>query len=86
MSAVVLKEIGVAYAVAIAAGKWHSYLIIDGKKYQVPSDYSWVPSMNNQGDLVGLEGMQFFESLARIEFFTIKKRQGAGVVRLEYSR
>jgi phytoene dehydrogenase-like protein len=52
----VLKEIGIPYTGGIAANK--AYLIIGGKKHEVPAEYSWGGSNANQ----------LFNSLAKIDF------------------
>src|SRR3712207_5656873 len=50
LGAAVLKEIGINYTGGIAAGKGVTYLIKDGKKHQVPSDYSWISSLKKEGN------------------------------------
>ena len=52
LGASVLQELGVAYTGGTPPGKGASYLISDGKKHQVPSDYSWVSSTKSSGILV----------------------------------
>jgi phytoene dehydrogenase-like protein len=67
LGAAVLQELGVTYTGGIAAGKGSSYLISDGKKHQIPSDYSWIPSAKGEGNL-GEAKSQFFNSLAKVDF------------------
>jgi hypothetical protein len=68
LGAAVLQELGVTYTGGIAAGKGSSYLISDGKKHQIPSDYSWIPSAKGEGNLGEANESQFFNSLAKVDF------------------
>jgi phytoene dehydrogenase-like protein len=68
IGAAVLKELGVSYSGAIAAGKGATYLIKDGKKQQVPGDYSGISSMKSEGNSDETEENQFFDSLAKMDF------------------
>jgi phytoene dehydrogenase-like protein len=68
IGAAVLKEIGITYTGGIAAGKGASYLVIGGKKHQVPSDYSWISSSRREGGSSEIDGSQFFNLLAKIDF------------------
>jgi phytoene dehydrogenase-like protein len=86
LGAEILQELGIKYTGGIPLGKGTSYYIIDGKKNQMPSDWSRIPFTKNNGDSYEIDGSQFFNSLAKMEFFTIRKRHGAGVVRQEHSR
>jgi phytoene dehydrogenase-like protein len=61
----VLKEIGITYTGGIAASK--AYLIIDGKKHEVPAEYSFLSGKSN-GSPGGSNASQFFDSLAKIDF------------------
>jgi phytoene dehydrogenase-like protein len=61
----VLKEIGIPYTGGIAASK--AYLIIGGKKHEVPSEYSFLSGKSN-GSSGGSNASQFFDSLAKIDF------------------
>jgi phytoene dehydrogenase-like protein len=57
----VLKEIGISYTGGIAAGKGVTYLIKDGKKHQVPSDYSWISTLKKEENSSEIkEENQFF--------------------------
>ena len=67
LGAAVLKEIGVTYNGHVAAGKGTTYLIKDGKKHQVPSDYSSISTFKSEGNSE-FEKNQFFESLSKIDF------------------
>jgi phytoene dehydrogenase-like protein len=68
IGATVLKELGVSYSGGIAAGKGATYLIKDGKKQQVPGDYSGISSMKSEGNSGETEENQFFDSLAKMDF------------------
>jgi phytoene dehydrogenase-like protein len=68
LGAAVLQKLGVTYTGGIAAGKGSSYLISDGKKHQIPSDYSWIPSAKGEGNLGEANESQFFNSLAKVDF------------------
>jgi phytoene dehydrogenase-like protein len=61
----VLKEIGITYTGGIAASK--AYLIIGGKKHEVPAEYSFLSGKSNESS-GGSNASQFFESLAKIDF------------------
>src|SRR5262245_20068413 len=61
----VLKEIGIPYTRSIAASK--AYLIIDGKKHEVPAEYSRLSGKNNESSSESIDS-QFFNSLAKIDF------------------
>jgi phytoene dehydrogenase-like protein len=61
----VLKEIGIPYTGGIAASK--AYLIIGGKKHEVPAEYSFLSGKSNESS-GGSNASQFFESLAKIDF------------------
>ncbi|HKQ22635.1 MAG TPA: hypothetical protein VJS91_11385, partial [Nitrososphaeraceae archaeon] len=41
---------------------------MDGKKNQIPSDWSRIPFTKNNGDSSEIDGSQFFNSLAKINF------------------
>jgi phytoene dehydrogenase-like protein len=61
----VLKEIGIPYTGGIAASK--AYLIIGGKKHEVPAEYSFLSGKSNESS-GGSNASQFFNSLAKIDF------------------
>jgi phytoene dehydrogenase-like protein len=61
----VLKEIGILYTGSIAASK--AYLIIDGKKHEVPAEYSRLSGKDNESSGESIDS-QFFDSLAKIDF------------------
>ena len=61
----VLKEIGIPYTGSIAASK--AYLIIDGKKHEVPAEYSRLSGKDNESSGESIDS-QFFNSLAKIDF------------------
>jgi phytoene dehydrogenase-like protein len=61
----VLKEIGIPYTGGIAASK--AYLIIGGKKQEVPAEYSFLSGKSN-GSSGGSNASQLFDSLAKIDF------------------
>ena len=61
----VLKEIGIPYTGGIAASK--AYLIIGGKKHEVPAEYSRLSGKSNES-WGGSNANQFFNSLAKIDF------------------
>lgn len=61
----VLKEIGIPYTGAIAASK--AYLIIGGKKHEVPAEYSRLSGKSNESSGESIES-QFFNSLAKLDF------------------
>jgi len=62
----ILKEIRVSYTGGIAAGK--TYLIIGGKKHEVPGDYSSISDAKSNGSLGRSDWSQFLNSLAKIDF------------------
>src|ERR671911_248179 len=62
----VLKEIGITYTGGIAASK--AYLIIDGKKHEVPAEYSFLSYGKSNESWGGSNANQFFNSLAKIDF------------------
>jgi phytoene dehydrogenase-like protein len=61
----VLKEIGIPYTGGIAASK--AYLIIGGKKHEVPAEYSRLSGKSNGSSGESIDS-QFFDSLAKIDF------------------
>ena len=61
----VLKEIGIPYTGGIAASK--AYLIIGGKKHEVPAEYSRLSGKSNESSDESIDS-QFFNSLAKIDF------------------
>ncbi|MGA7692163.1 MAG: FAD-dependent oxidoreductase, partial [Nitrososphaeraceae archaeon] len=61
----VLKEIGIPYTGGIAASK--AYLIIGGKKHEVPAEYSRLSGKSNESSGESIDS-QFFNSLAKIDF------------------
>jgi phytoene dehydrogenase-like protein len=61
----VLKEISIPYTGGIAASK--AYLIIGGKKHEVPAEYSFLSGKSN-GSSGGSNASQLFDSLAKIDF------------------
>jgi phytoene dehydrogenase-like protein len=61
----VLKEIGIPYTGGIAASK--AYLIIGGKKHEVPAEYSRLSGKSNGSSGESIDS-QFFNSLAKIDF------------------
>jgi phytoene dehydrogenase-like protein len=61
----VLKEIGIPYTGGIAASK--AYLIIGGKKQEVPAEYSRLSGKSNDSSGESIDS-QFFNSLAKIDF------------------
>jgi phytoene dehydrogenase-like protein len=61
----VLKEIGIPYTGGIAASK--AYLIIGGKKHEVPDEYSFLSGKSDESS-GGSNASQFFDSLAKIDF------------------
>ena len=68
VGAEVLQELGIKYTGGIAVGKGTSYYIMDGKKNQMPSDWSRIPFTKNNGDSYEIDGSQFFNSLAKMDF------------------
>ncbi|MDQ3838111.1 MAG: hypothetical protein M3297_02465 [Thermoproteota archaeon] len=67
----VLKEIGIKFTGGIAAGK--TYLIIGGKKHEVPVEYSFLSygkSNENSGES---KESQFFNSLANTDFSELER-------------
>ena len=68
VGAEILQELGIKYTGGIAVGKGTSYYIIDGKKNQMPSDWSRIPFTKNNGDSSEIDGSQFYNSLAKIDF------------------
>jgi phytoene dehydrogenase-like protein len=69
IGAAVLKELGISYTGGIAAGKGATYLIRDGKKHQVPSDYSWISTLRSEDNSGEIEKENhFFDSLAKMDF------------------
>ena len=68
VGAEILQELGIKYTGGIAVGKGTSYYIMDGKKNQMPSDWSRIPFTKNNGDSYEIDGSQFFNSLAKINF------------------
>jgi phytoene dehydrogenase-like protein len=61
----VLKEIGIPYTGGIAASK--AYLIIGGKKHEIPAEYSRLSGKNDESSGESIDN-QFFNSLAKIDF------------------
>jgi phytoene dehydrogenase-like protein len=61
----VLKEIGIPYTGGIAASK--AYLIIGGKKHEVPAEYSRLSGKSNGSSGESIDS-QFFNSLTKIDF------------------
>jgi protoporphyrinogen oxidase len=74
----VLKEIGIPYTGGIAASK--AYLIIGGKKQEVPAEYSLLSGKSNESSGESIDS-QFFNSLAKIDFSELEN-----VTVQEYSR
>jgi phytoene dehydrogenase-like protein len=68
VGAEILQELGIKYTGGIPLGKGTSYYIIDGKKNQMPSDWSRIPFTKNNGDSSEIDGSQFFNSLAKMDF------------------
>jgi phytoene dehydrogenase-like protein len=64
----ILQELGIKYTGGIPLGKGTSYYIIDGKKNQMPSDWSRIPFTKNNGNSYEIDGSQFFNSLAKMDF------------------
>ena len=62
----VLKEIGIPYTGGIAANK--AYLIIGGKKHEVPAEYSFLSYGKSNESWGGSNANQFFNSLDKIDF------------------
>jgi phytoene dehydrogenase-like protein len=67
VGAEILQELGIKYTGGIPVGKG-TYYIIDGKKIQMPSDYSRIPFTKNNGDSSEIDGSQFYNSLAKMDF------------------
>jgi phytoene dehydrogenase-like protein len=68
LGSTVLQDLGVAYTGGVPPGKGDSYLIIQGRRHQVPSNYSWVSSRKSLDNSGKIEDNSFFESLAGIDF------------------
>jgi phytoene dehydrogenase-like protein len=68
VGAEILQELGIKYTGGIPVGKGTSYYIIDGKKNQMPSDWSRIPFTKNNGDSYEIDGSQFYNSLSKIDF------------------
>jgi phytoene dehydrogenase-like protein len=65
----ILQDLGVTYTGGIPPGKGDAYLIIQGRKHKVPSNYSWVSSTKSLGNSSEIEdNNSFFNSLAKIDF------------------
>ena len=70
LGAEILQELGIRYTGGKAGFKGTSYFIIDGKKIQIPSDYSRksFTSTKNNVEFSEINMSQFFNSLAKIDF------------------
>jgi protoporphyrinogen oxidase len=70
LGAEILLELGIRYTGGKAGFKGTSYFVIDGKKIQIPSDYSRksFTSTKNNVRSSEIDASQFFNSLAKIDF------------------
>jgi phytoene dehydrogenase-like protein len=68
VGAEILQELGIKYTGGIPGGKGTSYFIIDGKKNQIPSDWSRISFTNNNAVSSEIDGSQFYNSLAKMDF------------------